>query len=73
MTETIDLSDLLRNRRTAANISRPKLAALVGCSESTIKAWEHGEGLLTVTQFLHCLEACGCTLFVKPLTPTKLP
>ena len=63
----IEMSDrcgeLLAMSRTQAKLSRSKMSREIGVSESTIKAWEVGEGSPTLPVLVEWFRITGCNPF----------
>lgn len=63
----IEISDrcgeLLAMSRTKAKISRSKMSREIGVSESTIKAWEVGQGSPTIPLIVQWFRVTGCNPF----------
>ena len=56
-------SETLAKCRTNAKLSRKRMSEEIGVSESTIKAWEVGQGSPTIPMLLKWFKATGCNPF----------
>ena len=54
---------ILSKCRAKANLSRREMSEKIGFSESTIKAWENGDGSPTLSVMLTWFDATGCNMF----------
>ena len=55
--------EILAKCRAKANLSRRELSEKIGYSESTIKAWESGDGSPTLSVMLQWFDVTGCNMF----------
>lgn len=56
-------SEMLARDRTNAKLSRKMISREIGVSESTIKAWEMGQGSPTLPVLVEWFKATGCNPF----------
>lgn len=54
---------ILSKCRVKANLSRRELAEKIGFSETTIKAWENGDGSPSLSVMLTWFDVTGCNMF----------
>lgn len=55
--------EILAKCRATADLSRREMSEKIGYSESTIKAWESGDGSPTLSVMLQWFDVTGCNMF----------
>lgn len=55
--------EILSKCRAKADFSRREMSEKIGFSESTIKAWENGDGSPTLSVMLDWFDVTGCNMF----------
>ena len=55
--------EILSKCRAKAGLSRREMSQKIGFSESTIKAWENGDGSPTLSVMLNWFDVTGCNMF----------